>query len=392
MKFDLFFSIERRLKKIIIDSFVEFFFSFHTYKTRMATRTSTATPFDEALTTSVPISTTVVIDKSVPIDYDLTNYLLIIFPLYMCAVLFNFLSIYSILIAKIYRQYLSNVLLAGICIGALINVHGQMFLILVRWTNTALSNQLCSSSIYLRDSGSILIHTHILILAFERILANLKKHPTSVHNNLIQKAHFFLITMSLISIILSLTVPIYTLTHSVFLPLGGLCMPLDTASYTKYFNWIYYGLGHPFLWSSCLILSIYLFRRTTISYSTLIPMNRIIFIISLFSCFNLLIRTLFDDMIGIGDERPFKTKENPPGKMILIMNIRDFISVIHKILIGLLFFLFRPEIRLWLYESMRKFQLNKKENVAPQMLDIRTELDDNYHETDDGNLHFRTDS
>jgi hypothetical protein len=73
------------------------------------------------------------------------------------------------------------------------------------------------------------------------------------------------------------------------------------------------------------------------------------------------------------------------------MNLRDFISVIDKLLIGLVFFLFRPEIRLWLYESIRKFQSTTKETLVPQMLDIRNELDDNCPETDDGNLHFRAD-
>jgi hypothetical protein len=360
----------------------------------MATSTLISTPnkmtYDEILSTTslLPIDET---DNIVQVDYDLTNYLLFIFPFYICAILLNFLSIYSILIAKIYRQYLSNVLLAVICIGSLINIHGQIFLILLRWTNNSSSNQLCSSSIYLRDSGSILIHTHIFFLVFERILANFKKNPTNLNNNIIQKAHFFLIFMSLISIILSLTVPIYTLKHSSFSPFDGLCIPLDTRSYKKYLDWIYYGFGHPLLWSSCILLVIFLFRKTTISYSTLIPMNRITLIISLFSCINLLIQTLFDDIIGIGNERILNVKDVPSEKMFYLMNFRDLISLIHKILIGILFFVFRPEIRLWLYESMKKFQLNKKEIIIPQMLDIRNELDENYDEIDDGNLHFRAD-
>jgi hypothetical protein len=303
----------------------------------------------------------------------------------------NFLSIYSILIAKIYRQYLSNVLLAVICIGALINVHGQMFLILLRWANNSPSTQLCSSSFYLRDSGSILIHTHVLLLAFERILANLKKHPTHLNNHLIQKAHLFLITMSLISIILSFTVPIYTFTHSSFVPFNGLCIPSDIVSYKKYLNWIYYGLGHPFVWISCILLGIFLSRKTTISYSTLIPMNKIILTISLFSCIHLLLSALFDDIVGIGDDRPLNATNTYSKNIYYVMNLRDFISIIDKLLIGLVFFLFRPEIRLWLYESIRKFQLAPKETIVPQMLDIRSELDDNSPETDDGNLHFRAD-
>jgi hypothetical protein len=120
-------------------------------------------------------------------------------------------------------------------------------------------------------------------------------------------------------------------------------------------------------------------------------MNRIILIISLFSCINILIQTLFDDIIGIGNNRPISIKDRSSQKMFYLMNLRDFICVIHKMLIGLLFFLFRPEIRLWLYESMKKFQSNKKEVITPQMLDIRSELDDNYDEIDDGNLHFRAD-
>jgi len=359
----------------------------------MATTTPISTPnqmtYDEILSTSGPPPTDD-IDQITQIDYDLTNYLLFIFPLYLCAILLNFLSIYTILIAKVYRQYLSNVLLAVISIGSLINIHGQMFLILLRWTNNSQSNQLCSSSYYLRDSGSILIHTHILFLSFERILAYLKKQPANLNNNIIQKAHLFLIIMSLISIILSLTIPIYTLKHSLFSSVNGLCIPLDIISYKRYLNWIYYGFGHPLLWSSSLILLIFLFRKT-ISYSTLIPMNRIILIIGLFSCINILIQTLFDDVIGIGNKRPINVDDSLSQKMFYLMNLRDFICIIHKIIIGILFFLFRPEIRLWLYESMKKFQTDKKEVVTPQMLDIRNELDENYDEIDDGNLRFRAD-
>ncbi|CAF4673769.1 unnamed protein product [Rotaria sp. Silwood1] len=358
----------------------------------MATTTPSLTSptYDEILSTTSPVSTDDP-NKASEIDKSVTNYLLFIFPLYVCAILLNFLSIYSILLAKIFRQYLSNVLLTVICIGALINLHGLMFLILLRWTHDAASSRICSSSMYLRDTGSILIYTHVLLLAFERILANLKKHPTNLNNKLIQRAHLFLITMSLISIILSLTIPIYTFSQSSFTSMNGLCTPTQIGSYRKYLKWIYYGFGHPFVWSSCILLSIFLIRKTTISYSTLIPMNRIILIISYSSCINLLISTLFDDLIGINDNEIKYTIDQSAETVLFLMNLRDFISIIDKILIGLLFFLFRPEIRLWLYESMKKFQLNKNEPVIPQMLDIRNVIDDNYHETDDGNLHPPTD-
>lgn len=355
--------------------------------TPIVTLTRESTDEILSLTTALSSDDT---DKLLEINFDLTNYLLFIFPLYIFAILFNFLTIYSIFMAKIYRQYLSNILLSVISIGSLINIHGQMFLILLRWTNNSLSNQLCSSSFYLRDSGSILIHTHILLLTFERILAYLKKQPTNIHNNLIQKAHFFLIIISLISIILSLTIPIYTLKHSKFSTTAGLCISLDIISYKKYLNWIYYGFGHPLLWLSSIIIIVFLFRKT-INYSTLIPMNRILLIISLFSFLNILIQTLFDDIIGIGNDRPISIKDVPNETMIYLMNFRDLICIIHKILIGLVFFRFRPEIRLWLYESMKTFQTNKKETLTPQMLDIRNDLDENYDQIDDGNLHFRAD-
>jgi hypothetical protein len=349
--------------------------------------TSTTQHYDEILATTTPIPADDT-DNITQLVYDLTNFLLFLFPLYIFAILFNFLSIYSILIAKIYRRYLSNVLLAVICIGSLFNVHGQMFLILLRWTNNSQSNQLCSSSYYLRDSGSILIHTHILLLAFERILSNLKKNPTNLNNNLIQKAHFLLIIISLISIILSFTIPIYTYKHSSFSSSYGLCIPLDPKSYKKYLNWIYYGFGHPFLWLSFVILIVFLFRKTTISYSTLIPMNRIILFISLLSCVNILIQTLFDDIIGMGNERPLSIQDNLSKKLFYLMNLRDFICIIQKVLIGLAFFLFRPEIRLWFMESMKQFQSNKKEIVTPQTLEIRNDTED---EIDDGNIQFRAD-
>jgi hypothetical protein len=354
--------------------------------------TSTTQQYDEILSaTTTPILTDDT-DNIIQADYDLTNFLLFLFPLYILAILFNFLSIYSILIAKIYRQYLSNVLLAVICIGSLFNVHGQMFLVLLRWTNNSASNQLCSSSYYLRDSGSILIHTHILLLTFERILANMKKNMKYLNNNLIQKAHFFLIIISLISILLSLTIPIYTFNHSLFSSFDGLCIPLDVISYKKYLNWIYYGFGHSFLWLPLIILLIFLFNKTTISYSTLIPMNRIILFINLLSCINILIQTLFDDIIGIGNERPLKVQNIPSQKLFYLMNLRDYICIVQKVLIGLTFFLFRPEIRLWFMESMKKFQSNKKEPIIPQMLEIRNDSEENYDVIDDGNIQFRADN
>ena len=348
--------------------------------------------YDEILSTTTPPISNDENDNIISIDYDLTNFLLFLFPFYLLAILFNFLSIYSILIAKVYRQYLSNVLLTVVCIGSLLNVHGQMYLILLRWSNNSASSQLCSSSYYLRDSGSMLIHTHIFLLTIERILANLKKHPANLNNNLIQKMHFFLISISFISIILSLTVPIYTLKHSNFSPFDGLCIPSDILGYEKYLHWIYYGFGHSLLWLSLLVLSLFLFRRRTISYSSLIPMNRIVLFIGALSCMNVLIQTLFDDIVGIGNERPLKTMDNPSQKLYYLMNFRDWIGVMQKILIGLAFFLYRPEIRLWFMESMSKFRTNKKELVTPQMLDIRNDLEENYDQIDDGNLQFRTDT
>ena len=352
--------------------------------------TSTTTQYDEILSTTIPISNDGT-DNIIQIEYDLTNFLLLLFPLYTLAILWNFLSVYSILIARIYRQYLSNVLLAVICIGALFNLHGQMFLVLLRWTSNSTSNQLCSSSYYLRDSGSILIHTHILLLTVERIIANVKKNARYSNNHLIQQAHFLLIILSLISIILSLTVPIYIFKHSSFLSFNGLCIPLDLISFKRYLNWIYYGFGHSFLWCPLILLLVFLFRRTTISYSTLIPMNRIILFIHFFTCINLLIQTLLDDIVGMGNERPLKVQETPAQKLFYLMNLRDYIGVVQKLFIGLAFFLFRPEIRLWFMESMKKFQSNRKEPITPQMLEIRNDAEENYDVIDDGNIQFRAD-
>lgn len=347
--------------------------------------------YDEILSTAPadPDTTSEAIPQN---TNDITTYLLVVFLFYVLALLFNFLTIYSILIGKIYRQYLSNVILAVICIGALLNVDGHMYLILLRWTNSSVSDQLCSSSIYLRDSGSILIYTHIFLLVLERILAKLKKQPRSVHNPLLQKAHLFLILMSFISMILAFTIPIYTFTHSNFSEESSLCLPTDSKAYRMYINWIYFGFGHPFVWLSCILLGIFLWRSSTTSYSTLIPMNRMVLIINVFSCVNLLIRTLFDDLIGVGDKPSSDGGQSLSNKMIYIMNLRDFISIFVNLLIGLVFFVFRPEIRAWLYESMKRFQGNINVPVTPQRLDIRNELDDNFPETDDGDLHFRSDT
>ena len=317
-------------------------------------------------------------------DSALTTFLLFIFPLYVCAILLNFLTIYLILTAKIYRQYLSNLFLVIICIGTLINIHGQIFLILLRWANDLSSTQLCSSSFYLRDSGFILIHTHILLLVLERIFTNLKKHPTNQNNQYIQNAHYLLIILSLINILFSITVPIYIFNHSSFSSLDGLCLSEDISSYRIYLNWLFYCFGHLFVWSSSILLILFFVHKKTISYLTLIPMNIIILIISLSSCINLLTGTLLDDMIGIGRNEPTKQIDVTSKQTYILMNSRDFISIVHKLIIGILFFVCRPEIRRWLYKS---FQMKQKNVIIPQMLHIRTEHHD---ETDDGNLHFRS--
>ena len=336
-------------------------------------------------------------DVSSPSFYDLTYFLLLLFPFYFIAILSNFLAIYSILIARIYRQYLSNVLLAVISIGSLLNAHGQMFLVLLRWASDADSTQLCSSSYYLRDSGLILIHTHIFILAVERILANLKKHPANRNNNIVQRGHLFLLVLSLISIILALTIPIYTVKSSSFVSVNRFCVPVDLEStvqylkYKTYLNWIYYACGHPLLWLSLMILVIFLFRRSTITYSTLIPMNQMILLISLMSCMNIVIQTLFDDVIGINGKLLMTNENNTPLKLFYWMNFRDWFGMIEKICIGVVFFLFRPEIRQWLKESMDAFRSNPKEVLTPQRLDIRNESEEIYDETNEGNLQFRAD-
>ena len=346
--------------------------------------------YDEILSTN---NTDVILSS----EYDLTNFLLILFPFYLIGILCNFLAIYSILIARIYRQYLSNVLLAVISIGSLLNAHGQMFLVLLRWANSPDSIQLCSSSYYLRDSGLILIHTHIFILAIERILANLKKNPANRNNNLLQRAHLVLIALSLISIILSLTIPIYIMKDSTFTSMNRFCVPPDVAynrnylNYKFYLHWIYYGFGHPLLWLGLIILLVFLFRRTTISYSTLIPMNQMILFISFFSCVNILFETLFNDVIGINSQRLSTMDDSPSEKFFYLMNFRDWFGMMEKICIGLAFFIFRPEIRQWMKESIETFRSNPKEVLTPQRLDIRSEADEIYDDTSDGNLQFRAD-
>lgn len=343
--------------------------------------------YDEIL--SLPPTTTSSIDDSqTSFFYDSTNFLLILYPIYLCAILFNALSLYLILTAAAYRQYLSNVLLAVMCIGSLINVHGQIYLVLQRWASDASADPLCSHSMYLRDAGSILIHLHIFILACERILAHLKKEPNYLNQPIVQRAHLFLILLSLMSIVLSFTVPIFVLKNASYDSPLGLCIPEDLGAYRNYFKWLHYGLGHSLVWISSFALSVFLIRQRTISYSTLIPMNRMAIVIGLASCLNLLISTLLDDMLGVGNERPVRT-ENVSVNLFRLMNFRDIVAIFHKSIIGIVFFLFRPEIRSWLADTRRKFQAEKKETVTPQMLEIRNELDDAY-ETDDGNIQFRT--
>ena len=356
---------------------------------RTAAAISTSTKYDEILSTSTLVPSTNGTDSPPDLFYDFTNLLLILFPVYVCAILLNLLSIYTILTTKVYRQYLSHVLWAVVCIGALINAHGSMFLILSRWSSASDSDVLCSTSLYLRDSGSVLIHMHIFLLACERVLATLRKQPGNTNNNLIQKAHLFLIGLSFVSIILALTVPIYTLQHSEFASFHGFCVPNEIGFYRNYFNWIFYGFGHAYLWLAGLLLAVFFLRRTTVTYATLMPMNRLIFVMSAASCVNLLIGTLFEDTIGVGEDRPIDTDDPVKPKIHQQMNLRDFVSIVHKLLVGSAFYLFRPEIRQWLCETRKRFQGNQKEVIAPQMLDIRNEADD---ELDDGNLQFRTDS
>ena len=347
------------------------------------------TSVDEILSTSSPLPA--IANATKANTYDLTTFLLFLYPFYVCAMIFNLLSIYLILTSAAYRQYLSNVLLAVICIGAMINAHGQMFLVLQRWTNESVSNQLCSNSIYLRDAGSILIYLHVFILACERIIANLKKQPKFLHQPVIQRAHLFLILLSLISIVLAFTVPIFSLKHRFFSESNGLCVPIELDSYRKYFKWLFYGLGHPFVWLSAIFLGAFLLHRTTISYSTLVPMNRMIVVVSLLTCFNLFIGNLFDDHLSLGIGQVVNDAPLIPISLSYRMNFRDLVSILHKLIIGLVFFVFRPEIRSWLSDSIGRFRAANKETVMPQMLEIRSEIDDGFNENDpDGNIQFRT--
>lgn len=323
-------------------------------------------------------------------DFDLTTYVLAVFPFYTAGLAFNLLSIYSILIAKVYRQYLSHVLLAVICIGAVLHGHGLMFLILLRWTSNSATSEPCASSIYCRDAGALLMHTHALLAAIERILAYLRKQPNNLHRPGMQRAHLLLIAMSVVSIILAFTVPIFAFTHS-FSFLGGACLPIDVAAHGKYLLWIYFGFGHPFVWSACLLLAVFLLRATTSSYSTLAPMNRIVLTLSVCSAINVVIRTLLDHVIGLHSEQISVDNSTLPRKLIKQMNLRDAISLLYVLVVGVLFFLFRPEIRQWLGESAQRFQAARKEVVSPQTLEIRGELDDRFAENDDGDLHFRAD-
>jgi hypothetical protein len=196
------------------------------------------------------------------------------------------------------------------------------------------------------------------------------------------------------SMILSFTVPIYIFRYTLISGLNDLCIPTNLSSYKNYSNWIHFGFGHPYVWLSSFLLIMFFFvRRTTVSYSTLIPMNRLIFLISSISCLNLLSATLFDDVIGIGDRRALYFSLDVSSMNFYLMNLRDFLSVIHKTIIGLVFFLFRPEIRLWLCESMQRFQVQNKKPIKAQALDTHNVLDDAYHEPDDDEpIQFRTDS
>jgi len=351
--------------------------------------TSSTVSYDEILSTTSPPPSS----ESLDVDYDQTNLLLFIFPFYILAIIMNFLSIYTILLARVYRQYLSNVLLAVICIGSLVNAHGQVFLALLRWSNNSSSDSLCSSSFYLRDCGSILIHTHILILVFERILAFIKKQPAYANNNLILRAHFLLIIISFISIILALTVPIYTYQRVTYYTFDGLCIPENPRPFIYYLDWIYYGFGHPLLWLSLILLLIFYFQQKANIYASLMPMNRLVLIIIILSCLNLIIQTLLDDIIGIGNDGIID-QVLPSTKQVYFMNIRDVISFLHKCFLGLVFFVFRPEIRSWLCDSFRRFRNNQKDALTPQRLELENGFDElNIHDQiNDDTIQIRTDS
>ena len=269
----------------------------------------------------------------------------------------------------------------------MINGHGQMFLILQRWTNESVSNKLCSNSIYLRDSGLILIYLNIFILSCERILANLKKQRKFFDQPIVQRANLCLIGLSLISIVLAFTIPIYSLRNPFFSESNGLCIPIEMDSYRNYFKWIFYGFGHPFVWISTIFLLTFLFHRSTISFSTLIPMNRMIVVVSLVTGLNLVIGTILDDHLGLNVEKLVTDVQFIPAELSFRMNFRDFLSILHKFIIGLVFLLFRPEIRLWFVDSLNKFRVENKEMLTPQMLQI----DDGFNENDlEGNIQFRT--
>lgn len=315
---------------------------------------------------------------------DTTLFILFLYPFYVGAILSNLLTIFMIFTSKIYRQYLCNILIAIISIGALMNAHGIIFIALLRWGDTSDLNILCSISSYFRDTGSILVYTHILIIASERILANIKKNPGLLNNEIVQNGHLALIALSLIAIASALFIPTSILRLITTSNFNVFCSPKPGETYSIYLKVIYYGFGYPCLIISVFGLVLFFTRRTTASYSDLTPINKMSMFISLVSCCCLLMSSIIN---GTVDEQTSEREE--AIRTDYLLNIRDFCLIIEKYIIGIAFFGFRPEIRDWLVESLLKFRFEKRQEVLPQMLEIRGEVDDNICETDDGNLEFR---
>ncbi|CAF0756994.1 unnamed protein product [Didymodactylos carnosus] len=315
------------------------------------------------------------------IDDELTTYLIFLFPIYMLAIILNTLSIYYILITKIYRQYLSNIFLVCINISSIFSIHGHIFLVLLRWTNNSSSNHLCSISIYTRDSGFIWFNIQILLLTIERITSNLKYKNENNH-----RIKLFLILMTFISFILSITIPIYSLKQS-YIPFDGLCIPTNINTYTKYSQWLYYGFGHPFLWSSVILLFFFylgLLKRPNLFKNSinLKYANNATFFLTISTCVCLFIFTIFNDYIGIGQS--LIASQNVSNKRFNIMNVRDFIIVIHKVIIGSTLFLTRRELRTWFYDYFIKCQFLHEGTIhqQPQIFDIKKDIqDDDYHDS-----------